>query len=110
MKIVMEPIRYSQETLSTENMAILRNFQYGLKFLVSYKKLRVSRCIVVKVNQTRIPCVPNFKGESKNQPRPQGTETKGPSFLIPSQSVTQSTLCASAQRCASQILDHPIAE
>ena len=35
---VMEPLRNSEETLSTENFRILRNFQYWTKFLVSYLK------------------------------------------------------------------------
>ena len=39
MKIVLKPFRNSQETLSTtQNLIILRNFQYRPKFLVSYKK------------------------------------------------------------------------
>ncbi len=38
MKIVMEPLRNSKETLSTQNLIILGNFQYWTKFLVSYKK------------------------------------------------------------------------
>ena len=35
---VMEPLRSSQETLSTENLTTLRNFQNWPKFLVSNKK------------------------------------------------------------------------
>ena len=39
IKIVME-IR--KKTPKTENLTILRNFQYGPKFLVSYEIIRVS--------------------------------------------------------------------
>ena len=38
MKIAMKPLRKLSETQSTENLIILRNFQYRLKFLVSYTK------------------------------------------------------------------------
>ena len=41
MKIVMEAFRNSQETPSTQNLIILRNFQCWPKFLVSYKKIHV---------------------------------------------------------------------
>ena len=41
MKIVMEPLRNSKETLSSQDLMILRNSQYSPKFLVSYKEIRV---------------------------------------------------------------------
>ena len=41
MKTLMEPLRNSYETPSTQKVIILRNFQYWPKFLVSYKKIRV---------------------------------------------------------------------
>ena len=40
MKIVIEPLRNSYETLSTQNPIFLRNFQYWLKFLASYIRMR----------------------------------------------------------------------
>ena len=38
MKIVMEPLRNSEESLKTQNLIMQRNFQCMLKFLVPYKK------------------------------------------------------------------------
>ena len=43
MKTVMEPLRDSLETLSTQNQTILRNFQYWPKFLVSSGTLEASQ-------------------------------------------------------------------
>ena len=40
IKLVTEPLRNLQETLSTQNLIILRNFHYLARFLVSYKKVR----------------------------------------------------------------------
>ena len=36
--VVMESLRNSLETMSTENLIIVRNIQYWSKFLVSYEK------------------------------------------------------------------------
>ena len=44
MKIVMEPLRNSQETLEFLKSDNLRNSQNSPKFLVSYKKIREWRC------------------------------------------------------------------
>ena len=38
IKVVIEPLRNSQETPSTQILIILRNFQFWPKFLVSYKR------------------------------------------------------------------------
>ena len=43
MKIVIEPLRNFAETLSTQNMTTLRNFEYLPKFLVSYEKMTLLR-------------------------------------------------------------------
>ena len=40
-KTVVELLRNSYETLGTQILLILRNFQYRPKFLVSYKEIRV---------------------------------------------------------------------
>ena len=48
MKIVMEPLRNSQETLSTQNLIILRNVQCRRKFLVSYIKIRVTIIVLFR--------------------------------------------------------------
>ena len=37
MKIAMEPLRNSKETLNTQSLMILRTFQHWPKFLVSFK-------------------------------------------------------------------------
>ena len=42
MKLVREPLRNSFEALSTQNLIILRNFQYWPKVFVSYKKIHVN--------------------------------------------------------------------
>ena len=47
MKIVVETLRNSKETLSTQNLIILRNFQYWPKFLVYFK----TRCTVVLLSK-----------------------------------------------------------
>ena len=49
MKIVMEPLRNSQETLSTENLMFLRNFQYWPRYL-SFLKTSTCRLQIVKTN------------------------------------------------------------
>ena len=42
IEIVTEPLKDSLETLSAQNLIILRNFQYRPKFLVSHIKQRVA--------------------------------------------------------------------
>ena len=39
---VMDTLRNSSETLSTENLIILRNFRYWPQFLVLFSKISVS--------------------------------------------------------------------
>ena len=45
-KTFMEPLTNLQDTLSTENLIILRDFQYWPKFLVSYGKIREFKIVL----------------------------------------------------------------